>query len=487
MKTLPEKTKNFLKKAATGALITAYSFLPQTSSSAQDIDSIYKNDPELQSYLNPYNQPNNHLKFEGKDSLEYYGSGDVNLDGIIDGSDANLIRNGISNDMSDVDGNGYTNESDAQMIDDYSNGVIDHLPAHWNDLTPKEKVSWLRKANKIDKSNTNPYNKPWVCENFTLQRVLDFRGLNNWQNSSDVRLGNQKGQYADSISRFNIPVYTVATRTRDGVGHAVTAVLVGDTTKGKYTEDPENFNDWYFWYPSYSCDTTNNCYSIDPDGRLHPGDGNFNGFAEIKSWSLTSAGETSPLIQFNFPNNNLDNLTPEYQYPQVEKYILLSNPNKPDSIPPTIADRSDYEVTYNEFFSYYGDKLITDSLPAVSDNWDKNPRTEYSYTQDSISPGNYDLNVTFSATDMAKNKTEKNWTVAVKDKSPPQFTTPSDVSVSLNDYNDRGINGIVMDNLPTDLVDNADPNPYFEWDWQSYRTDDGSYTDANFNNLTFAS
>ncbi len=92
---------------------------------------------------NTFSQPNVHLQL-GRNILDWYGSGDVNNDEVIDSKDLTAMNNGVKNDRSDVDGDGNSSTTnDKKVLNDYLNGTINYLPGHWNSLTTEGKVNWL--------------------------------------------------------------------------------------------------------------------------------------------------------------------------------------------------------------------------------------------------------------------------------------------------------------------------------------------------------
>ncbi|MCF8242436.1 MAG: T9SS type A sorting domain-containing protein [Melioribacteraceae bacterium] len=286
--------------------------------------------PGIEARLDPFSTPNVHvdLGYWEKGALEYYGSGDVNNDGVIGYFDLNAMEEGVLNDMADVDGDSTgSSEIDRQILQDYLEGNIDFLPGQWNHLKPSEKISWVEKMIEIDPTDENPY-VPYPEENFydcgwfAKEMLVNNFGVDNFGNYAyyDKLL-----QHGDENARFNIPVYVVNTKSYpEGddppVGHFINAVLVGDPNESdeRYSEDPTNFNHWYFFEPQ-------------TDERVFPGDFSMNPNEDVKiQWfGYYPAGEgftTSEILYFHL--NDGEAGEPYY----VNANLLTSNPNDPTEV-----------------------------------------------------------------------------------------------------------------------------------------------------------
>ena len=174
----------------------------------------------------PFNQPVN--------TTDYYGSGDIDLDGSITNNDvylASQIAQGNANPTvrADVDGNGIIDNQDVTLIQAAVNGTA--LPAWWNKLaSTAARNSWIDRVLAVDPTNNHPYDfRFWTCGEFATQLFL--RGATY---GFDI-IGSH---YTYGQTVFNIPTYVVA---EVGFPHAINAVLVGD--------DPLTFNDWRFIEP----------------------------------------------------------------------------------------------------------------------------------------------------------------------------------------------------------------------------------------------
>lgn len=189
--------------------------------------------------INPFVQPND-------STLNWYGSGDVNKDNVLNSQDvtriAELINETYSNpsdirlnDRADVNGDGVVNTSDRQVLENRVNGVLSYMPGEWNMLTTKsERVSWLTKMLAIDKTDEMPYIPgEWVCGDFARQTILNFHGC------GELGFGEKKG-LADN-GRFNIPLYYAGI----SIGHAINITITGDNLEtfedGTYTEPQADY------------------------------------------------------------------------------------------------------------------------------------------------------------------------------------------------------------------------------------------------------
>jgi hypothetical protein len=183
--------------------------------------------------LNPYQAPNR--------TSDYYGSGDVDLDGqvtfldvlrlkeIVNGSRAPTIR-------ADVSGDGQINDYDISLLQSKLDGGV--LPGWWDQLrTRADRVAWLTKMLAIDSISEKPYDPAFrQCLTFSQETFFNFSG-----NVVDYF----PSDFGPGQTVFNLPVYCVTTRS-----HSINAILVG--------EDPRVFDDWHFFEPQ-------------DDSEVHPG------------------------------------------------------------------------------------------------------------------------------------------------------------------------------------------------------------------------
>ncbi|MCB9211345.1 MAG: T9SS type A sorting domain-containing protein [Ignavibacteriales bacterium] len=209
---------------------------------------------------NVFSQPNVHIQI-GKKQYDWYGSGDVNNDEIIDIIDLYAIDTGVKNDRGDIDGDGIScTQNDRTLLEKYLNETILYLPGHWNALTTKdEKIFWLEKMIQVE--DVYKYNDSgWVSNNFVRQMEIDFYGLSNIDMFIEEQLDSTGIEYYGSDNaRFNIPLQFFSVQDTLGKTYALCGTLVGS--------NPLNFDDWYF--ADMNCEMN---YA-----RVQPGDSNFTG------------------------------------------------------------------------------------------------------------------------------------------------------------------------------------------------------------------
>jgi len=162
----------------------------------------------------------------GRVHWNYYGSGDANGDGTINNADYIAIQQGASNDRTDLNGDGVTNSADLGLLNNFLNGQIKYLPAHWDLLqTRTEREFWNAKAIAIDSTNF-VINSGWDCTERTNQTMINFDGVEKL----DSTVYNHNLHDFTKNARFNIPTYFVHTYTAGGISHALNAIFVGDST-----------------------------------------------------------------------------------------------------------------------------------------------------------------------------------------------------------------------------------------------------------------
>jgi len=221
--------------------------------------SAQSNDYPLSQYYNSFSQP--------RQTLDYYGSGDVNNDGSVNNNDYIAMQNGSTNDRADVDGDGTPSTAqDQQILSNYLNGNTSYLPGHWNSLqTRQERDSWVSKMMAIDTTDRHDYipadlddpnwrHNYFISGNFGTQASLNFWG---WEpNSNHPETGQPMpadtmwSKYdTTNIGRFNLPVYFVGVMSDD---YTWTHGMAAINTSG---EDPREFSNWNFIEPQ--TDSTN--------------------------------------------------------------------------------------------------------------------------------------------------------------------------------------------------------------------------------------
>lgn len=191
---------------------------------------------------NSFSQPNVTSQL-GRGPLEWYGSGDVNLDGKVDKLDLDAMNSGVKNDMADIDGDeNPSTQNDKNILSNYLNKTISYLPSNWNELSSRiEREDWIKKMIRIDTtSNISVNDLEWICADRTKQVQFNFYGISNAEEFIKThKTAGGKDFSLKNLARYNIPVYILGTKSNTGEAHSVLGVLVGD--------DPLNFNDWYFW------------------------------------------------------------------------------------------------------------------------------------------------------------------------------------------------------------------------------------------------
>ena len=211
-------------------------------------------DYPLSQYFNPFSQP--------RETLNYYGSGDVNNDGQINNNDLIAMQQGVQNDRADIDADGIPSTTmDQNILSNYLNSSIDYLPGQYNHplQTKQEKDDWIRKLMLIDTLDQHDYigiepgsipdwrQQRFISGNFASQLSLNFWG---WEpNSINPETGQPMpadtlwSKYdSTTIARFNLPMYLVEVYRNDNDwAHGMNAILTGD--------NPLEFNDWNFVEP----------------------------------------------------------------------------------------------------------------------------------------------------------------------------------------------------------------------------------------------
>jgi len=409
-------------------------------------------------YDNVFSAPNVHIQL-GRNKLDYYGSGDVNNDEVINSSDLDAMKNGVKNDRSDVDGDGTPSTSnDKAILQDYLNGGRNYLPGHWNSLkTKNERIDWLEKMVQIDDVYSHA-KIGWKCRNFVKQWEIDFFGISNideyisWQNS----IGEVEYDKTHN-ARFNIPLQYFSTKNTQGDAHAVGGVLVGD--------NPTNFDDWYFVrhdLPGYP--------------QIHIGDfpmSDDDGYADMKKNAYVESSLTGnkyftfneDLLSFKVNNGStsikylsgaLLRENPNIVEVKVEK-IDDSNINYTQNInvspdvtgsPNLIIKNSTLEQSYEPVkpSPRYNNsqKLFLSKNYTDGENYDENsqyPNIEYSFDRKWIG-------IAYSGGITKKDSTTQK--IIVRDIEPPSFTLPSTVTIFKEDTLSSEKTGI-----PTNVKDNS--------------------------------
>jgi hypothetical protein len=187
--------------------------------------------------INPFVQPND-------STSNWYGSGDVDNDNLpLNEKDLTrlneLIAGTYSNpsdirlrDRADVNGDGFVNSQDAQLLQNKINGSMPYLPSEWNKLqTRPEKEDWAKKMFAIDKTNTTAF-PGGDCVQFSDQAYINFHGVNLTNISKFLEVYSYD---FTNNGRFNLPLLEVITQEYDAVGkplggHAMNAFIFGNAS-----------------------------------------------------------------------------------------------------------------------------------------------------------------------------------------------------------------------------------------------------------------
>ena len=239
--------------------------------------------------INPFVSPND-------STLDYYGSGDINNDNVIDIGDVNrldsiirgyllIIQDDRVHDRSDINGDQELSDQDFRLLEEYVAGISVYLPSHWNSLkTREERIYWLKKMISIDKTNehTNPVN--YFGDYYTAQVVINFHGYEE----QTLEYFAESAIDVDQNGRFNLPVFYAAigyNRPDLNLTRQRVSIIVGDNVF--------DWNDWCLIDPQWDqlvfiADT------VEPDVNQH--------FVPLNNWmdgirNITRRDTISPLIE----------------------------------------------------------------------------------------------------------------------------------------------------------------------------------------------
>ena len=181
----------------------------------------------------------NYLVAPNDSTLNFYGSGDANGDNILNSQDLTRlieVANGTFSDSNDkrlryrcdLNGDGYVNLSDVQILQDKLNGVIAYIPSDWNKSTIEQKKDWAKKM--LDIAKTNLYLFPdGNCNQFTDQAYITVHGVS----PKDISKFQQVYNYDfTNNGLFNLPLLEIQTTeyTVDGkfvYSHAMNGFMFG--------------------------------------------------------------------------------------------------------------------------------------------------------------------------------------------------------------------------------------------------------------------
>ena len=283
--------------------------------------------------LNPYKQPNDR-------SLDWYGSGDVDGDGMITyWGDFTAMVAGAQNDRADIDGDGIpSTDADIAHFQDYWDGNINYLQGWWNRLeTRAERESWLEKMLAIDQTDLLEWvdgdeETRFISGNFRAQLGTNFYGFNK-QNEEDNDIPTKYD--TTNIGRFNIPLYGVSvSHNATNFGHGMNAILLG--------ENPLNFDDWSFVEPQ------NDSINLVPPTDGMPYNGKYR-IQAMLNFNFSDMPFPLNIVRFNIDENGEDSL--EYPLPDLitERPDWISD--FPEGIPPVGIDEGRF-TTISDFELY---------------------------------------------------------------------------------------------------------------------------------------
>ncbi len=293
---------------------------------SQRIDLINSNGDYSVDYTILINSFRPHFihNIDGKKLLDYYGSGDINNDELIDSLDLIEMISGSQSYRSDINGNGlFSDQEDVALMDRYLNQEIDYLPGHWQYLrTKEERIEWIEKVLILesDLKSTQPIQNAKDSFFVATQSFINFTGINNikgliryWR---DHNINNTVDTTHNSF--FNLPIFQLFEPIGEPSGFIVPVevkalvILVGD--------NPLNFEDWYMW--NYK---TNSQLTIE-DSRFngnsyiglaiywyfydtYEGRGFYDWYSRILSWNMSNKQQVDlryfeAAFQRNSPHNS---------------------------------------------------------------------------------------------------------------------------------------------------------------------------------------
>lgn len=262
------RISNFTKPLAMAGAIT-FLTLSSFNSKAQEFNQEYDYLTKLP-IMDVFSQPNIHIA-EGRNKLDYYGSGDVNNDEVRDETDVQLIRagglEGLEKERADVSGEGELNEQDAQILEDYINGNRNYLPGNWNELNfvenrREKRFDWIDKRVRESAYLVTPYKYPeGETPDCTLNSHLyffNFTGVENFENYegfNDNWPGNDTKEGYDFYSLYvdnakeNIPCFNLGAKTKSIGNHMMPSFFVGPENDVE-EDNPLDFTQWVTFNPN---------------------------------------------------------------------------------------------------------------------------------------------------------------------------------------------------------------------------------------------
>jgi len=390
---------------------------------------------------NQFQKPNVHSQYLSKGEYEYYASGDVNNNGFPgEAEDAQAIRNGVVNDMADVNADGIVNEADAQMIDAYVAGTgkligIDYMSPEHTKEERKQFILNLYNNVYIPSFETvvNAYGetiiKPipgWECGNYTDQAIHDFKGFSDNQGFTDELWSSDNTQYFRFVTnaRFNIQCDCGGQTTQSGIAHAVPRFAIGENL---LAEDSWLAIDGQTgveagWGSRFMTNVPGKKVSISWRGTS-------------QSFGSSSSGQTSGPPICDFYSVGDGTFTVGWQNP----YYIFNRPPY-DIVAPTISGLEHITFEYNYSLDF---STTYTGVPTVSDDLDPSPKVEYSdvstkpynTSQEDSMLYNYNITRTWLAWDHAANRTYYLQMLSVRDTKAPEIKEYDYDYNEIKDYN----------------------------------------------------
>ncbi|MBN2442850.1 MAG: dockerin type I repeat-containing protein [Spirochaetales bacterium] len=214
--------------------------------------------------LNPYHQPSR--------TTNYYGSGDVNCDGVIDDADVSLLflivgQYEPGNVRADVDGNGIIDWNDITALFAALSGRS--LSGWWNEpMTRQQRIDWVMKMIAIDTTKElNSYiGSSFECKDYARQMFINFA-------MERIDFGHYlMNRYNHGQTLFNIPMYQVSVGSDSappiGTNHAINAVFVGGEENDPGKDNPLVFENWLFIEPQEDSIVSPGDWNMNPDNPV---------------------------------------------------------------------------------------------------------------------------------------------------------------------------------------------------------------------------
>lgn len=398
-------------------------------------------------------------------NTNWYGSGDVNNNGLIDWEDYNSTISG-NNPWTDgtyrfdTDLNGVSGTlADKQIIYEYLTGIRNHINK-WEFESYSEKVSHFQKAITIDPTDQiNPYSSGWLCGNYAAQTFLNFNGVYNPENSvfgEDNGTNLQYDVMHNGIIR--IPLREVHTMTSEGIAHEINSIYLGS---------PENQDATDFY----------NRIFIEPqtDEFIEIGNYSLNDFANENWYGYYF---NIPFQQWWYSTRSMVN----YNFSGGQPNLVSQNPNlviswtpfeqiqNPENISLEFPADTNSQFTGLPDSLYYGTDYSYSDLSNQTSNQTCSDVTYEILRAFNYSAGAYNSSNTPSAT--------YTQTINVHDLTPPEFSYfPSDTLITKYDSMSPQYLGfpqaIDNSNLPInfsysdELLSGDDPFQYWARHWNA--------------------